>query len=96
MLTDLQAVEFWATRTAENAVAARVWNLLSERTINEETIFFVKVFIGHTLQFYGKNFGDLTPEQQQAAITYQFDVCSGTQPAPETLENIAGVYPPVA
>jgi hypothetical protein len=93
MLTDLQAVEFWATRTAENAMAARVWNLLSERTINEETIFFVKVFVGHTLQFYGKSFADLTPEQQEAAVTYQFDVYSGTRPAPETLEAIKGVYP---
>lgn len=92
-MTDLQKLEFYAARHAEAAVAARVWNLLSVRVITEETTEFVKHFVAYTLAYHGKNFDDLTPSQRLAALEYQFDICSGTTPAPETLEAIKGVYP---
>lgn len=95
-MTEGQKLEFYATRHAENVVAERVWNQVSLRVITPESTEFIKAFVSYTLGYFGKNFADLTPEQQQAACEYQFDVCSGAQSAPETLENISGVYPPVA
>jgi hypothetical protein len=92
-MTDFQLMEFHAVKHAEAAVAARVWNLLSVRVVTEETTEFVKAFVSYTLAYHGKRFEDLTPSQRLAALDYQFDVCSGTTPTPETLEAIRGIYP---
>jgi hypothetical protein len=92
-MTEGQKVEFFASRHAEAIAVARVWNEVSLRVITPESFEFIKAFVVYTLGYFGKNFEDLTPTEQQACMDYQFDVASGTAPAPETLAIVKEVYP---
>jgi hypothetical protein len=71
---------------------ARLWPLLSTRTITPETTAFAIEAATFTLNLFDKKFSDLTPEQQLGMTRFQLDAWAGTTPAPETIAVLTEVY----
>jgi hypothetical protein len=71
---------------------ARLWPLLSTRTVTPETTAFAIEAATFTLNLFDKKFSDLTPEQQLGMTRSQLDAWAGTQSSVETIAVINEVF----
>jgi hypothetical protein len=71
---------------------ARLWPLLSARTITPETIVFATECAAFTRNLFDKKWSDLSPVQQAGMVAFQFDAWAGTKSTPETLAVLDEVH----
>jgi hypothetical protein len=70
---------------------ARLWPLLSTRTVTPETIAFAIETVTFSRGLFGKKFSDLSQVQQAAFIEFQLDAWSRTKSSPKTGDIVAEV-----
>jgi hypothetical protein len=87
LIEPVPSLPVFALRSASQleSTRARLWPLLSARTVTPETTAFAIESVTFTRNLFGQKFSDLSQEQQLGMIRFQFDAWAGTKPTPETL-----------